>query len=216
MYTLHKIYKNSDSSSKCIFKNVFNLKRSICIKVQWKSHGSFSTAPLTDVSQLMKRLIEGIALTPVINMHVLIQLLTRIDWKKKSIFPEGSLKKRPWLWIRVVLMERLWVLCWLHVQQRAHADSARVSNSRAEINAKKWKLFLLKKLRERKDAPQCWEPGSDLPVWTQSKERAFVINSKKADVPICPGDQERWITDPHLCRLSLGIDSILFFSPPDV
>lgn len=84
------------------------------------------------------------------------------------------------------------MLCWLHVQQRAHADSARVSNSRAEINAKKMKIiFFKKKLRERRDAPQCWELGSDLPVWTQSKERAFVINSKKADVPICPGDKER-------------------------
>lgn len=86
MYILHKIYKNNDSSSKCTFKNVFSLKRSICIKLQWKSHGSFSTAPLTDVSQLMKRLIEGIALTQVINMHVLIQLLTRIDLKKKIHF----------------------------------------------------------------------------------------------------------------------------------
>lgn len=46
-------------------------------------------------------------------------------------------------------------------------------------------------MREGKDVPRCLELGSDLPIWTQSKERAFVINSKKADVPICPGDKER-------------------------
>lgn len=39
------------------------------------------------------------------------------------------------------------MLCWLHVQHRAHADSARVSNSRAEINAKKMKIIFFKNER---------------------------------------------------------------------
>lgn len=91
------------------------------------------------INLLRESLIKEIGFTPVQEYaHVGSTVYLCWFFFLKSINPEGSLGETG-VWLRVLLIKRLGVVCWVRVQQWTHAASAIVSNCQAEIKAKKQK-----------------------------------------------------------------------------